>query len=331
MKADARTVRRGRALFVIGAILLIAGAATWVLRYYERGPTQLHDAMQPLLAAAALAFARWLGFQVLGLVLARTGRRRGAQSLVHLQSVAAVVVVVVAVGALAGGLQAAVLSLGLVGFGLTLALQRPILALAGWATLVFGGSAREGDRIQIGDVAGDVLDIRLFTTRIWEVGAPGSATPGRPTGRIRTLSNAEFLEKAVANSTNDTATVFDEFVVNVAFESDQDLARKVLLDVGRQVVDGAVHKEMAGAYRRLTRGLSIEAEFPDAPFILTESKPSWMEYRLRYLVDARRAGRVQSALSQAWLEASAEHPDALLSIYPRMQQMAIQGDGKPRP
>ncbi len=330
MKADVRTFRRGQALLFIGGLLLLSGLIAWLAGHYEKGPAALHGAYRPLLGTAALAFIIWIVFQVLGAVLARTGSPLGATNLAHLQSVAAVFVVLVTAGALMGGLQAAILSLGLVGFGLTLALQRPILALAGWATLVFGGSVREGDRIQVGDVEGDVLDINLFTTRMWEVGSPGSPTPGRPTGRIRTLSNAAFLEDAVANSTSDTATVFDEFVINVAFESDQDLARQVLVDVGRSVVDDDIHKQMAVAYRRMTKGLTIEAEFPDAPFVLAESKPSWMEYRLRYLVDARKAGRVQSALSQAWLDASAAHPDKLLAIYPRMQQMAIQGDGTPR-
>ncbi len=331
MRADLRTFRRGRTLLVVAILMAFGAGVAWLAQYYEQGPAWAVGLHRPLLGASALAFVSWIGFQVLGAILARAGRPRGARSLVHLQSVAAIVVVLVATGAAVGGLQTALLSLGLVGFGLTLALQRPILALAGWATLVFGGAVREGDRIQVGDVTGDVLDINLFNTRIWEVGSPGSATPGRPTGRIRTLSNAAFLEDAVANSTNDTATVFDEFVVNVAFESDQALAQRLLVEVGSGVLNPGVHKAMAEAYRRLARGLTIEAEFPDAPFVLAESKPSWMEYRLRYLVDARRAGRIQSALAKAWQEASADHAQRLLPIYPRMQQMAIQGDGSPRP
>ncbi len=329
--ADTRTLRRGRSLLVISALLLLAAGASWAAGFYGWGPARLHGVFPSLLAIAALALGAWLGFQALGALLARAGRPRGARSLVHLQSVVAILVALLAAGAFVGGLQAAFLSLGLVGFGLTLALQRPILSLAGWATVVFGGSVREGDRIQVGDVTGDVLDINLFSTRIWEVGSSQTRTPGRPTGRIRTLSNASFLEDAVANSTNDTATIFNEFVVTVAFESDQAMARQVLLQVGQEVLDISIHRRMAEAYRHLTKGLPIEADFADEPFVLAESKDSWMEYRLRYLVDARKAGRIQSALTDAWITASAAHPERLIAVYPRVQQMSIGADGRPRP
>ncbi len=318
---------RGRSLLWLAVILGIAAALSWAASEAQRGPSSLRQAWPTLAGSAAFALTVWLLF--LGAhAVAKRSHPQAARSLVHLQTLASAIVAVLAVGAIVGGFQTALVSLGLVGFGLTLALQRPILSMAGWASLVFGGSVRVGDRIRVGDLTGDVLDITLFTTRLWEVGQPGSPTPGRPTGQVVTVSNAVFLEKAVANATGDTPIVFDEFVVNVAFESDQELARQILQAVGEQVVNPAEHEKMARTYRRLTKGLSIEANFPDKPFTLAESKPSWMEYRLRYLVDARAAGRVQTRLTDAWTHATAEHPDRILSIYNRTQTQRLDADGR---
>lgn len=282
------------------------------------GPTFLVGA----LGTSALAIL----FQAMHVGLVRR-KKQATRSLGQLQVVATAIVLVVLTIAIMGDLSSALISVGLVGFGLTLALQRPLLALAGWATIFFGGMFREGDRIQVGELEGDVLSITLFTTRLWEIGSDRS--PGRPTGRILSLSNAVFLEQPVANATSDTAVVFDEFVVNVAFEADLALARRLLLDVSKDILNPGRHEEMAKVYRRLTQGMQMEAVFPDQPFILMESRPSWMDLRLRYLVEARKAGAVQTRLTEAWAAAAGQHPEAIPAIYPRTQTMPIAGDGRP--
>ncbi len=296
-----------------------AGAARHLL---PAAPHAVSSNTTVLLAAALATTGLALLFRVMEATLAK--RAEGGRSLNQLQVVAAAVAVVVVAIGLLGDFSTALVSVGLVGFGLTLALQRPLLALAGWATIFFGGMFREGDRIQVGTLQGDVLAVTLFTTRLWEIGATG-----RPTGRIMTVSNAQFLEEPVANATSDTAVVFDEFVVNVAFEADLELAKRLLQEAGDDVLDASRHEELAKTYRRLTKGLRMEAVFPDRPFILMESQPSWMDLRLRYLVDARKASMVRTRLTEAWTAKSAPHGDAIPPVYPRSQPMRIGGDGRP--
>ncbi len=321
---------RGRSLLWLGILLSLASAASWLAREFEWGTPGIQSAWRPLTGFAAVAFALW-GLFLLTAQALRTKRPDAARSLIHLQTVVSAIVALLALSAALGGLQSALVGVGLVGFGLTLALQRPILALAGWASLVVGGSARVGDRIRVGDLQGDVLDVTLFSTRLWEIGGAESNTPGRATGRIVTVSNAVFLEQAVANATSDTPTVFDEFVVNVAFEADLNLAKQLLETVGADVLDLAKHQQLAKKYAKLTQGLAMEKHFPHAPFVLMESKPSWMDLRLRYLVDAREAARVQTHLTEAWTAASAPHAEVLPQVYPRSQPQAIGPDGRARP
>lgn len=325
---------KGRTLPLLTVFFATTASVAWavwgLLRTQTLAPaswwTALADMRGTMTGAALVTGLTWTAFRATRAVRQRQGRD-SLRSVSQLQTIIAVVIAI-AVAALAfGDLSATLLSLGLVGFGLTLALQRPILALAGWATIFFGTMFREGDRIQVRNLEGDVIGITLFTTRLWELGAEDSRTPGRPTGRLRTVSNAEFLEHPVANATSDTPIVFDEFVVNVAYEADQQRAEEILLQVGASVLDIGRHEAMATTYRRLARGLKMETTFPEHPFVLAESKASWMEYRLRYLVNARSAATVQADLTRAWNQATQDET-GILPIYPRTQTQRFSPDGR---
>jgi small-conductance mechanosensitive channel len=54
--------------------------------------------------------------------------------------------------------------------GLAFAMQEVIGALAGWVSILTGRHCRVGDRIQMGGVHGDVLDLSPLRTKILEIG-----------------------------------------------------------------------------------------------------------------------------------------------------------------
>lgn len=320
---------RRRTLLWLAILLWLAAASAAAARWGIDQDRLAHPAWSSWADAATVLFVAAVTTSVLAAVFRtmhaqmRRRRIRAARSVGQLQAAVAIVIVVVLVAVLTSDVSSTLISLGLVGFGLTLALQRPILAIAGWATIFFGGMFREGDRIQVGRLEGDVLAITMFTTRLWEIGAADTRSPGRPTARILTVSNAVFLEEPVANATSDTSIVFDEFAVTVAFEADMDLAKRLLQEVAHKILDPARHEESARQYRRLSKGMRMETYFPDAPVILMEEDTSWMALRLRYLVDARQAGAVRTRLTQAWAATTAAHPDALPPAYPRSQVMRL--------
>lgn len=66
-----------------------------------------------------------------------------------------------------GGLTVAI---GVAGAGIAFALQEVIASFAGWLAIMFGGFYKTGDRVQLGDIKGDVMDIGLFRTTIMETG-----------------------------------------------------------------------------------------------------------------------------------------------------------------
>jgi hypothetical protein len=110
----------------------------------------------------------------------------------------------VALSVLAGDASALLGSIGLVGLALSWALQTPIESFTGWLLNSFRGYYRAGDRIEVGDVFGDVYKIDVLTTTVWEAGVPGKPVAGaQPTGAMITFSNWEVLRSNIVNYSRD--------------------------------------------------------------------------------------------------------------------------------
>ncbi len=60
--------------------------------------------------------------------------------------------------------------LGLLTAGLAIAMKDPLTNIAGWVFILARKPFTLGDRIQIGDHAGDVIDIRMFQFTLLETG-----------------------------------------------------------------------------------------------------------------------------------------------------------------
>ncbi len=61
-------------------------------------------------------------------------------------------------------------ALGVAGAGIAFALQEVIASFAGWLAIMFGGFYKTGDRVQLGGIKGDVMDIGVLRTTIMETG-----------------------------------------------------------------------------------------------------------------------------------------------------------------
>lgn len=59
---------------------------------------------------------------------------------------------------------------GVAGAGIAFALQEVIASIAGWMAISSGGFYSIGDRVQVGGIRGDVIDIGVLRTTVMEVG-----------------------------------------------------------------------------------------------------------------------------------------------------------------
>jgi len=61
-------------------------------------------------------------------------------------------------------------ALGVAGAGIAFALQEVIASVAGWVAVSFGRFYRTGDRVKLGGIMGDVIDIAVLRTTLMECG-----------------------------------------------------------------------------------------------------------------------------------------------------------------
>jgi small-conductance mechanosensitive channel len=67
-------------------------------------------------------------------------------------------------------IQGLTVALCVAGAGIAFALQEVIALFAGWLTIMFGGFYKSRDRVQLGGIKGDEMDIGVLRTTIMETG-----------------------------------------------------------------------------------------------------------------------------------------------------------------
>jgi small-conductance mechanosensitive channel len=108
------------------------------------------------------------------------------------------------------------LALGVAGAGIAFALQEVIASFAGWLAIMFGGFYKIGDRVQLGGIKGDVMDIGVLRTTIMETGqwVDGDLY----NGRIVLVANSFVYKEPVFSYSGDFPFLWDEIKVPVRLE-----------------------------------------------------------------------------------------------------------------
>ena len=104
------------------------------------------------------------------------------------------------------------LALGVAGVGIVVALQDVIAGPAGWFAISFSKLYTVEDRIQVGDIKGDVIDISLLRTTLLEAG--NWVSKDLHNSRIARIANSLVLKGPVFNCTRGFRFVWDEIKVS---------------------------------------------------------------------------------------------------------------------
>ena len=228
---------------------------------------------------------------------------------------------VIAMSILAGDARALLGSVGLIGLALSWALQTPIESFTGWFLNSLRGYYRVGDRIEVGDVFGDVYRIDVLTTTVWEAGGPGKAVTGaQPTGAMITFPNWEVLRSNIVNYSREFPYVWDEVTVAIANESDLEYAVQLFEEVAERLV-GEQMTTAAGQYRALLERARIAFDVEERPRVFVSGADAWTNCTVRYLVHARKRRRLASDLNLAFAKVTAEpaHRGRIVPAYPRTE------------
>jgi small-conductance mechanosensitive channel len=193
--------------------------------------------------------------------------------------------------------------LGLAAAGLAFAMQEVVGAVAGWFNILSGRIFRVGDRIQMGGVRGDVIDITPLRTKIMEMGSgePDGASwvRGRQyTGRIVSVSNKATFTEPVFNYSAVFDFIWEEVTIPVPYDADWHLAEQILQE---EVWQASASADAFEAMQLMTERYPI-ARTDVEPRVFIRATDNWNELSARFVVPVRSARQAKDALTRRMLE-----------------------------
>lgn len=174
--------------------------------------------------------------------------------------------------------------LGLIGAGLAIALQDPIVNLAAWVFIMGNRPFEVGDRVEIDGMAGDVIDIRYFQFTINEINNWVDAD--QSTGRIIHIPNGRVFKASQANYTQGFRYIWNEIHVLVTFESDWRAAKVLLGNVLERHTEHMSDAAKKVLYKASKRYMIYYNNL--TPTIYTSVKESGVQLSMRYLCNPKK-------------------------------------------
>lgn len=197
---------------------------------------------------------------------------------------------------------------GIVFAGVAFASQKLFQSLAGFLVIVFGRTFDLGERIEMGGVRGDVLDIGLLKTTVMEMGVPSEQQPDprhwvearQYTGRIVTLTNDAVFEKPVYNYSRSLDFLWEEIRTPIKYGADLAAAERILVEAARAEIGDLGREARARMEKLRNRAVLADAHFEPAVFVrLTDN---WIELSLRFVCKPHGIRELKDRISRRILE-----------------------------
>ncbi|MGB5266016.1 MAG: mechanosensitive ion channel domain-containing protein, partial [Polyangiales bacterium] len=156
-----------------------------------------------------------------------------------------------------------------------------------------------GDRIQLGGIKGDVIDIGVLRTTLAEVGqwVDGDLY----NGRMVRVANSFIFKDPVVNYSGDFPFLWDEIRVPIRFGSDLDAARAILSEAANEVCSGYA-EQATTIWARMQRRYPLE-DASTAPMVTFVFDENWVTFTIRYTVQFDRRRVTKHLLSAQVLKA----------------------------
>mgnify|MGYP006281262049 FL=1 len=177
---------------------------------------------------------------------------------------------------------------GFLSAGLALALHQVLLNIAGWVLIILRKPFDLGDRIELGDVRGDVIDIQVFYTTLVEVGNWVEAD--QSTGRIVNIPNSIIFSRSLFNYTSGFEYLWNEIKILITFDSDWERAKELVLEIAEENLDD-IEAQARSELRKMSKKYMIKYN-KLTPITYVDIAESGVQITLRYLTSSR--GRRQS-------------------------------------
>jgi small-conductance mechanosensitive channel len=183
--------------------------------------------------------------------------------------------------------------LGVAGAGITFALQEVIVSIAGFIAINTTSFFKVGDRVLLGGIKGDVVDIAVLRTSLMEIGdwVDGDLY----NGRVVRVANSFIFKEPVYNYSGDFPFLWDEIRVPVKTTSDFEYARNLFSSILEEV-QGEYAEEIRKHWDKMTKKLLIE-KARIKPLVSMTFDENWITFTLRYVVDYKARRMTKDTIS----------------------------------
>jgi len=184
--------------------------------------------------------------------------------------------------------------IGLFTAGITFTLQELILSIAGSFYIFFVRVYKPGDRIEINNIKGDVIDIDSIYTTIMEMGEWVSSD--NYSGRIVKISNAFVFKGPIKNYSMDFPFVWDELNVLITYGSDTDMAKSIMMKSAIELLSDYTENSKT-KWQEMVAHYYIENATLE-PTIAMNLTDNWIQLNLRYITDYKLRRNTKNTLFQ---------------------------------
>lgn len=168
---------------------------------------------------------------------------------------------------------------GLLSAGIAIALKDLLTSIAAWIFIISRRPFSIGDRVEVGSVAGDVVDIRIFQFTIMEIGNWVDAD--QSTGRIIHIPNHKILTENLSNYSAGFEHIWNEIEVVITFESDWKKAKALFETIIEE--HAKLHtNELAKKLKKATKKYQIHYN-NITPIVYTDVVEHGVKLSIRYL------------------------------------------------
>ena len=203
------------------------------------------------------------------------------------------------------GIESIATYLGLVSAGIAIALKEPLTNLTGWLYIIWRGPFDVGDRIQLGDQSGDVIDTNIFNFTVMEIGSWIDADDY--TGRIIHIPNGLIFSETLANYGKGFKYIWNEIPILLTFESDWKKAKKLLTEV---ILNNSKiqPKNAEKTFDEATKKFMVKKPTLE-PDVITKVEASGVELTLRYVCKPRSRRETEHEIWEDILNIFEGHDD----------------------
>jgi small-conductance mechanosensitive channel len=202
---------------------------------------------------------------------------------------------------------------GLITAGVAVAMQSVLVSIVGYFFLIGKYGVRVGDKVQIGNVTGEVIDIGLVRMHLLELGSRG---PLERTGRTVAFANSIAFQSSggLFKQIPGVNLAWHEITLALPAGSDYALLKKELLEaVGR--VLGQYREDFIEQSKRIDQWKDLKTRASIAagemlPQIFLRFAASGVEALVRYPVPVEQAVEVDDRVSESLLNVLGAHERA---------------------